>query len=35
MNTFSRLSAAALALALAVPAFSAALPQSKTEHGVT
>lgn len=35
MNTFSKLSAAALALALAVPALSAALPQPKTEHGVT
>ena len=35
MNTLSRLSAAALALALAVPAFAAALPQPKTEHGVT
>lgn len=35
MKAASKLSAGALALALAVPAFAAALPQPKTEHGIT
>ena len=35
MKAASKLTAGALALALGVPAFAAALPPAKTEHGVT
>lgn len=35
MKAASRLSAGALALALAIPALAATLPQPRTEHGIT